>query len=192
MKTQKIIIALALALSIVSCKKETKEPVVLKQRQAVLDSIQRDFTETISNGSPGAYAVGYEFYTTNKGVINQLALCTPSIGVYQINIENTDTNDKDSVSINITVADTGKTIFKGITPLVTNAGDYIRISFNDLDKPQYQYLRTDGMSQIYGNIRLRWYVFQAQATASSINEAYAFGHSLDYTFGGVGFAFEKD
>ncbi len=188
MNAQKIILAFILGISLIGCKKE--ETTILKPRQTVLDSIQRDFTETISNGSPGAYAVGYDFYTISKGVINQLALCTPSIGVYQINIENTDTNDKDSVSINITAADTGKTIFKGITPLVTNAGDYIRITFNDLDKPQYQYLRTGGMDQTYGDINLRWYVYQAQATASFINGV--FSHSQDYTFGGVGFAFEKD
>lgn len=190
MKLQKIIIAIALALSIVSCKKETKDPVDIKPRQTVLDSIQRDFTETISSGSSGAYAVGYDFYISSKGVINQLALCTPSIGVYQINIENRDTYVKDSVIINITAADTGKTIYKGITPFVADAGDYMRITFNDLDKPQYQYLRTNGMTQVYGDIRLRWYVFQAQATASFINGP--FGHSQDYTFGGVGFTFVKD
>jgi hypothetical protein len=188
MNIQKIIMALVLGISLIGCKKE--ETTILKPRQTVLDSIQRDFTETISNGSPGAYAVGYDFNVIKKGVINQLALCTPSIGVYQINIENTDTNDKDSVSINITAADTGKTIFKGITPMVANAGNYFRITFNDLDKPQYQYLRTGGMDQTYGDINLRWYVFQAQATASFINGP--FGKSIDYTFGGVGFTFEKD
>jgi len=190
MKSQKIIIALALALSIVSCKKETKDPIVIKPRQTVLDSIQRDFTETISNGSPGAYAVGYDFYVTSNGVIDQLALCTPSIGTYKVILVNTDTDAEDSVSINITAADTGKTIFKGITPMTVNAGNYFRLTFNDLDKPQYQYLRTDGMDQVYGNIDLRWYVFQAQATSSTIDGA--FGHSQDYTFGGVGCTFVKD
>jgi len=189
MKSQKIIIALALALSIVSCKKETKDPIVIKPRQTVLDSIQRDFTETISNGSPGAYAVGYDSYTISKGVINQLALCTPSIGTYKIIIHNRDTDVKDSVSIDITAADTGKTIYKGITSLVANAGDYIRITFNDLDKPQYQYSRIDGMTQTYGDIRLRWYVYQ-ETSASTFDGG--FGHSQNYTFGGVGFTFEKD
>ena len=188
----KIVIVFALALGIVSCNKEKNEPVVIKQRQTVLDSIQRDFTETISNGSPGAYAVGYSFKTTSKGVINQLALSTPSIGVYKIYIINTITNAKDSVTVNITAADTGKTIFNGITPLVTNANDIVRISFNDLDKPQYQYLRVAGMKQTYGDIVLNGYAFQAQATSSIINYALSYGSSNDYTFGGVGFTFEKD
>ena len=188
MKVHIYIIAFALAISIIGCKKEAA--VEFKQRQTVLDSIQRDFTETISNGSPGAYAVGYQFNITSNGVINQLALCTPSIGVYQINIINIDTGKKDSVSINITAADTGRTIFSGITPMVVNAGNDFQLTFNDLDKPQYQYLRTNGMNQVYGNIGLYRYVYQAQPTSSSIDGM--FGESVNYTFGGVGFTFVKD
>lgn len=190
MNIQKIIMALVLGIILIGCKKE--ETTILKPRQTVLDSIQRDFTETISNGSPGAYAVGYSFKTTSKGVINQLALSTPSIGVYKIYIINTNTNAKDSVTVNITAADTGKTIFNGITPLLTNANDIVRISFNDLDKPQYQYLRVAGMKQTYGDVVLNGYAFQAQATSSIINYALSYGNSNDYTFGGVGFTFEKD
>ena len=165
MKVHIYIIAFALAISIIGCKKEATS--ILKPRQTVLDSIQRDFTETISNGSVGAYAVGYQF-----------------------NIINIDTGKKDSVSINITAADTGRTIFSGITPMVVNAGNDFQLTFNDLDKPQYQYLRTNGMNQVYGNIGLYRYVYQAQPTSSSIDGM--FGESVNYTFGGVGFTFVKD
>ena len=189
---QKLIIIMLLfstVISTVSCKKN-KEPIAANPRQTILDSIDRDFTKEISNGSAGAYAVGYYFNTISKGVINQLVLKTPSIGVYKIVIENTDTNAKDSVSMNITAADTGKTIYSGITPMIANAGDYFRITFNDLDKPQYQYLRVGGMAQTYGDIKLRWYAAQAQATSSTIDgDSFL---SVNYTFGGVGFTFEKD
>jgi hypothetical protein len=188
MNVQKIILAFVLGISLIGCKKE--ETTILKPRQTVLDSIQRDFTETISNGSPGAYAVGYQFNITSNGVIDQLALCTPSIGSYKIIIKNFDTSTKDSVTINITAADTGRTIFQGITPMVVNAGNDFQLTFNDLDKPQYQYLRTNGMNQVYGNIGLYRYVYQAQATSSSIDGLY--GESVNYTFGGVGFTFAKD
>ncbi len=188
MNIQKIILAFVLGISLIGCKKE--ETAILKPRQTILDSIERDFTKEISNGSPGAYAVGYYFNTISKGVINQLVLKTPSIGVYKIVIENTNTNAKDSVSMNMTAADTGKTIYSGITPMIANAGDYFRITFNDLDKPQYQYLRMGGMAQTYGDIQLKWYAAQAQATSSTINgDSFL---SVNYTFGGVGFTFEKD
>jgi hypothetical protein len=188
-KTLTIMLFFALSIVATSCKKD-KDSIPANTRQTVLDSIERDFTKEISNGSPGAYAVGYYFNTISKGVINQLVLKTPSIGVYKIVIENTDTNAKDSVSMNITAADTGKTIYSGITPMIANAGDYFRITFNDLDKPQYQYLRVGGMAQTYGDIKLRWYAAQAQATSSTIDgDSFL---SVNYTFGGVGFTYVKD
>jgi hypothetical protein len=92
--------------------------------------------------------------------------------------------------MNITAADTGKTIYSAIAPMVANADDYFRITFNDLDKPQYQYLRVGGMIKTYGDIKLRSYAAQAQATSSTIDgDSFL---SINYTFGGVGFTFEKD
>jgi hypothetical protein len=185
-----IMLLLILAISTVSCKKD-KDLNTINPRQTILDSIDRDFTQTTSNGSGFAVAAGYEFRTTKKGVINQLVLSTPSIGLYKIVIENTDTNAKDSVSIDITASDVGKTIYNGITPMIANADDDFRITFNDLDKPQYLYSRVGGMAQTYGDIKLQRYLYQQlTSTSSTINGA--FFSSIDYTFGGIGFTFEKD
>lgn len=171
-----------------SCKKESPEP--KKPTQNVLDSIQKDFTKEISAGSSGAYAVGYDFTVTDTGVINQLALTTPSPGTYKVMLYNTDTDVQDSAIFIIALADTGKVIYKNIPSVKANVGDYFRLTFNDLDKPQYQFLRTGGMNHLYGSIRLRWYVYQAQLTSSSIDGP--FYHNADYTFGGVGCTFVKD
>lgn len=171
-----------------ACNKDDSTTIT-KPHEFVLDSIQRDFTREISNGSVGQFAVGYDFWVTDSGVINQLALTTPSTGSYKVYIENTDTEKKDSATINITVADTGKVIYKSINPMIANAGDYFRISFNDLDKPQYLYTKTGGMNHLYGHISLKWYVFQ-QTTSSVVG--YPFGHSMNYTFGGVGFTYVKN
>lgn len=184
-----ILLFITAMLFLSSCNKDEVKKTESKPSEFVLDSIQRDFTREISNGSNGQFAVGYDFWVTDSGVINQLALITPSTGSYKVYIENTDTEKKDSATINITVADTGKVIYKSINPMIANAGNYFRISFNDLDKPQYQYIKAGGMNHLYGHIRLKWYVFQ-QTTSSVVGSP--FGHSMDYTFGGVGFTYIKN
>lgn len=188
LKTLSIIVFFALAIAFTSCKKEEVK-IATKTQQNVLDSIQSKFTKTISNGSAGAYAIGYDFSVTTSGKIDKLGLTTPSSGTYKIILQNITTETRDSAIMTISVADTGKLIYKNITPIIVNPGTNYRITFNDLDKPQYLYSKTDGLGKAFGNIYVRWYVYKETSDASFTT---LFGHSSDYTFGGVDFNFIKD
>ncbi len=190
MKKINLILIIAVIVGIISCKKESSSVVVpAKIITSVIDSIQKTFTKSKSDGSSGKYAVGYDFEALNAGKINKIGILTPSSGNYKLMLYSNDNYRKDSVNINITVADTGKLVYTNITPFEVSKEESIRVTFNDEDRPQYLFSKVGGMNQVFGDIDLRWYVYK-NTDESTFNSL--FSHNQDYLFGGIDVVFTRD
>ena len=127
----KILTALIIIISVslASCKKSDDALPSEKPTQAFL----KDSTVTFSKGNLGNYELGFKFYSSKAGSINQLGLYVPEAGVYAVSIWDFDSKALLAQKV-ITVSTSSTYQYENITPLLIVANKKYVLSYNTNSK----------------------------------------------------------